>query len=181
MIIEKESTCYSHIKYHIVTHVANFIHNHLIKHPLYRSTKYRSCLFVLNHIATSSPFQWGNEDIELYWASNYLWDPTKTAMKWSNKDYMICLNYCTVSIYSLLLTFPWHSINIIVWWRHQIETFSALLALCARNSPVTGEFPHKGQWRVALMFSLICAWINGWVNNREAGDSYAIAVIMTSQ
>ena len=30
--------------------------------------------------------------------------------------------------------------------------------------------PHKGQWRGALMFSLICAWIKGWVNNREAGD-----------
>ena len=29
---------------------------------------------------------------------------------------------------------------------------------------------HKGQWRGALMFSLICSWINGWVNNREAGD-----------
>ena len=28
--------------------------------------------------------------------------------------------------------------------------------------------PHKGQWRGALMFSLICAWTNGWVNNREA-------------
>ena len=30
--------------------------------------------------------------------------------------------------------------------------------------------PHKGQWRRELMFSLICAWINAWVNNREAGD-----------
>ena len=29
---------------------------------------------------------------------------------------------------------------------------------------------HKGQWRRALMFSLICVWINDWVNNREAGD-----------
>ena len=28
----------------------------------------------------------------------------------------------------------------------------------------------KGQWRGALMFSLISAWINSWVNNREAGD-----------
>ena len=36
------------------------------------------------------------------------------------------------------------------------------------RSPVGS--PHKGQWRGALMFSLICAWINGWVNNREAGD-----------
>ena len=56
------------------------------------------------------------------------------------------------------------------WWLHYMETFSALLALCAGNSPVTGEFPHKGQWCRALMFSLICAWIRGWVNNREAGD-----------
>ena len=30
--------------------------------------------------------------------------------------------------------------------------------------------PYKGQWRGALMFPLICVWINGWVNNREAGD-----------
>ena len=29
---------------------------------------------------------------------------------------------------------------------------------------------HIDQWREALMFSFICAWINGWVNNREAGD-----------
>ena len=34
------------------------------------------------------------------------------------------------------------------------------------RSPVNS--PHKGQWRGALMFSLICAWINGWVNNGEA-------------
>ena len=35
-------------------------------------------------------------------------------------------------------------------------------------SPVNS--PHKGQWRGALMFTLICARINVWVNNREAGD-----------
>ena len=29
--------------------------------------------------------------------------------------------------------------------------------------------PHKGQWRRALMFNLICARINGWINNHEAG------------
>ena len=57
-----------------------------------------------------------------------------------------------------------------LWWRHQMEPFSALLALCAGNSPVPVISPHKGQWRGALMFSLICAWINDWVNNREAGD-----------
>ena len=29
------------------------------------------------------------------------------------------------------------------WWRYQMETLSALLAICAGNSPVTGEFPSK--------------------------------------
>ena len=51
-----------------------------------------------------------------------------------------------------------------------METFSALLAICAGNSPAPVNFPHKGQWRGALMFALICVWINAWVNNRKAGD-----------
>ena len=44
--------------------------------------------------------------------------------------------------------------------------------------------PHKCQSRGDLMFSLICVWINGWVNNREAGDlrrhraHYDVIVIM---
>ena len=56
------------------------------------------------------------------------------------------------------------------WWRHQLETFSALLAIMRgiHRSPVNS--PHKDQWCGALMFSLICVWINGWVNNREAGN-----------
>ena len=36
------------------------------------------------------------------------------------------------------------------------------------RSPVNS--PHKGQWRGALLFSLICVRKNHWVNNREAGD-----------
>ena len=51
-----------------------------------------------------------------------------------------------------------------------METFSASLAFCAgiHRSPVNS--PYKDQWRGALMFSLICACTNGWVNNREADD-----------
>ena len=33
--------------------------------------------------------------------------------------------------------------RLVSWWRHQMETFSALLALCAGNSPVIGEFPTQ--------------------------------------
>ena len=73
------------------------------------------------------------------------------------------------------------------WWRHQMETFSALLALCVGNSPVSGEFPAQSQWRGALKFSLICAWINGWINNRKAGNlrrrrtHYEIIIMNASQ
>ena len=56
------------------------------------------------------------------------------------------------------------------WHKLHHDDVIALLAICAGNSPVTGEFPAKGQWRGVLMFSLICVWINGWVSNREASD-----------
>ena len=36
-----------------------------------------------------------------------------------------------------------HSEEILSWWCHQMETFSTLLAFCAGNSPVTGEFPSQ--------------------------------------
>ena len=43
--------------------------------------------------------------------------------------------------------------------------------ICRVTGHLCGEFTgQKGQWCGALMFSLICVWINGWVNNREAGD-----------
>ena len=56
------------------------------------------------------------------------------------------------------------------WWRRQMETFSALLPLCAGNSPVTGEFPS--QMPVTRTFDLFfdLRLNNGWVDNREAGD-----------
>ena len=54
------------------------------------------------------------------------------------------------------------------WPRHQMETFSALLALCEGNPPVTRGSPHKDQWRGSLIFSLICTRTNGWANNRDA-------------
>ena len=49
-------------------------------------------------------------------------------------------------------------------------TFSALLALCEGNSLVTGEFPAQRPVTRSFDAFFICAWINSWVNNREAGD-----------
>ena len=57
------------------------------------------------------------------------------------------------------------------WWRHQMETVSVLLVLCAGNSPVAGEFPsQRPGTRSFDVFSFNCARINVWVNNHEAGN-----------
>ena len=56
-----------------------------------------------------------------------------------------------------------------IWWRHQMETFSALLAICAGNSPIAGEFFTQRPVSRSFGVLLICAWISSWVNNRESG------------
>ena len=54
----------------------------------------------------------------------------------------------------------------VIKWKHFARYWPFLRGI--RQSAVNS--PHKGQWRGALLFSLICAWINGWINNREAGN-----------
>ena len=54
----------------------------------------------------------------------------------------------------------------VIKWKHFTRYWPFVRGI--HRSPVNS--PHKGHWRGALMFSLICAWINGSVNNREAGD-----------
>ena len=54
----------------------------------------------------------------------------------------------------------------VINWKHFPRFWPLVRGI--HRSPVNSS--HKDQWREALMFSLICAWINGWVNNGEAGD-----------
>ena len=54
----------------------------------------------------------------------------------------------------------------VIKWKHFSRYWSFVRG--SHRSPVNS--PHKGQWRGAFMFSLICAWINRWVNNPVAGD-----------
>ena len=56
--------------------------------------------------------------------------------------------------------------NEVIKWKHFQRYWPFVRRI--HRSPVNS--PHKGQWRGALMFSLIWAWINSWANNREAGD-----------
>ena len=63
-----------------------------------------------------------------------------------------------------------HRFTSMAWWRQQMETFSALLAICAGSSPVTGEFPAQGPvvWSFDVFFDLRLnkQWSKQW----EAGD-----------
>ena len=54
----------------------------------------------------------------------------------------------------------------VIRWKHFPRYWPLVRGF--RRSPVNS--PHKGQWRGALMFSVIWAWINGWVGNGDAGD-----------
>ena len=54
----------------------------------------------------------------------------------------------------------------VIKWRHFPRYWPFVRGI--HRGPVNS--PHKGQWRGALMFTLICTRIIGWVNNRETGD-----------
>ena len=56
--------------------------------------------------------------------------------------------------------------NDVIKWKHFPRYWPFVRGV--HRSPVNS--PHKGQWCGVLMFSLVCNWINGWLNNREAGD-----------
>ena len=65
-------------------------------------------------------------------------------------------------------------------WRHQMETFSALLALCAGNSPVAGEFPsQRPVTRSFDVFFDLC--LNNWLSKQSWGWWFERHRIMTLQ
>ena len=73
---------------------------------------------------------------------------------------------CT-TIWTSVMEMPfymWH--DDVIKWKHFPRYWPFVRGI--HRSPVNS--PHKGQWHGALVFSLICIWINDWVNNREAGD-----------
>ena len=74
---------------------------------------------------------------------------------------MKCFGYSHIQTCSLHL---YH--DDVIKWTHFPRYWTFVLGI--HRSSVSS--PHKGQWRGALMFSLIYAWMNCWVNNGEAGD-----------
>ena len=66
----------------------------------------------------------------------------------------------------LMKSIIYHIHDGVIKWKHFPRYWPFVRGI--HRSPV--HSPHKGQWRGALRFALICAWINDWVNNPEAGD-----------
>ena len=109
-----------------------------------------------------------------YWTRDIpMSEPNIYQNVWSH---LVSLGHNELTLYSLLANiatchrwrFRMHFIhdNVIKWWyipRHWPFVRGI------HRSPVNS--PHKGQWRGALLFCLICAWTNGYyANNRDAGD-----------
>ena len=73
------------------------------------------------------------------------------------------------------------SFHVLIWWSHdeviKWEYFTRYWPFVRgfHWSPVGS--PHKGQWCGTLMFSLICAWTNGWANTRDDGAYYDVTVM----
>ena len=76
----------------------------------------------------------------------------------------LCLNATLACNPHYPQPYPLH--DEIIKWKH----FPRYWLFYSGNSPVTGEFPAQGPVTQSFDFSLICAWINDWVNNREADD-----------
>ena len=58
----------------------------------------------------------------------------------------------------------------VIKWRHFPCYFPCYWPFVRGIHWLPVNSPHKDQWHGALMFSLVCAWTNGWVNNRAVGD-----------
>ena len=71
-------------------------------------------------------------------------------------------NKVSISINVTFLVIPDDVIN----WKH----FPRYSPFVRGIHWIPVKSPHTGQERGALIFSLICAWTNGWANNRDAGD-----------
>ena len=71
---------------------------------------------------------------------------------------------CAVNSLASLPRLQWH--DDVTKWKHFPRYWPFVRGI--HRPPVNS--PHKCQWRGALMFSLICAGLNDWVNTRKAGD-----------
>ena len=77
-----------------------------------------------------------------------------------------CIEGFVQQVYCLYWRLHAFTHDYVIKWKHFPRYWPFVRGI--HRSPVNSA--HKGQWRGALMFTLIYVWTNGWLNNREAGD-----------
>ena len=86
--------------------------------------------------------------------------------------FIFTLLFRTEQLHSIIVVKLWYSSSYlrmhddVIKWNHFPRNWPFVRGI--HRSPVNS--PHKGQWRGALVFSLICVWKNDWVNNSEDRD-----------
>ena len=107
--------------------------------------------------------------IMLMYHSGWSKTPQLTVFCARSHEYIVCASHSILHT-NLLVAGGFPAQRISTWWCHQMETFPRYWPFVRgiHRSPVNS--PHKVQWRGALVLSLTCAGVNGWLNNREAGD-----------
>ena len=109
---------------------------------------------------------WGTQDFQHWTELRWVYHPSDkingTQVDTQRNNFIIMSKGNHIVLMSL-----WHYYHDdVIKWKHFPRNWPFVREI--HRSPV--NFPHKGQWPGALMFSLIYVWINDWVNNREAGD-----------
>ena len=108
-------------------------------------------LSTITNLRISSISVWACLYIQIWLIRYTLWG----VVTWSRHFILIPLCWCDIPLWSLASWSVEKTINVCniymkrdhrlyyTWWRHQMETFSAWLAICAGNSPVSPEFPAQ--------------------------------------
>ena len=79
------------------------------------------------------------------------------------KRFLLWIHFCWIT---KIIRQKYYNHDDVIKWKHCPRYWPFVRGI--HRSPVNS--PHKGQWRGTLVFTLICARINGWINNRQAGD-----------
>ena len=118
------------------------------------------------------------------WTSTFIYAVSELKLhKWHNLNLITAKIFLKILLTSMLYVVhgacPLWIHDDVIKWKHFPRYWPFVRRIL--RSPVTSS--HKGQWSGIVIFSLICAWIKGWVNNCEAGDlrrhpAYYVVTVM---
>ena len=138
------------------------------------SSEIHTFSFKKMHLEMSSakwrPFCLGEDEVKILATNRCGWP-----VNWNNEAEIILQTSAPLSSWMKTVAYfsiPSSPLHVLYSWLcHQMEGFPRYwpFVMGIHQSPM--DSPPKGQWRGALTIYLICAWTNGWANNRDAPSS----------